>query len=200
MVFEQNQKNWKIRTFICRELQVRSRLVHSTCKTSWVRGGWNFKQKIRLKHSTCKTSAGLEQNLHLFRFGRILFSASGPSSVPEIIPDKESEHFYNTVENFPHPKKNYSKITWIGTFCRGGKFSTFGGKFSTLVKFYFRHLDLCVCKFNSKWRKWKFFHFGGKFFTFKNLQKKKNLQNCMNWNILQRGLFHEKSQIFTLFH
>ena len=36
--------------------------------------------------------------------------------------------------------------------------------------------------------------------TSKNLQKKKKfLQNCMNWNILQRELFSEKLEIFPLF-
>ena len=174
------------------------------------------------------------------------------------------------VENSPlrkiSTKKFYSRITWLGTFCRGGKFSTFGGKFSTLVKFVFRHLDLRVSQFASQmedvenfppkvenfplqknflekkifipkshelehsaeveifpllvekfplWRnfvfgfwtlafatfepkyaKWKFFHFGGKFSTFKNFFF---LQNCKNWVILHRKVFSEKSEIFPLF-
>ena len=50
-------------------------------------------------------------------------------------------------------KKFFCRIAWIGTFCRGRKFSTFGGKISTLVKFYFRHLDLRVCQISSPMEK-----------------------------------------------
>ena len=174
------------------------------------------------------------------------------------------------VENFPLPKKNfYSKITWIGTFCRVGKFSIFIGKTSTLVKIFSLFWTSKRAQIQSKWRNWKFFHFGGKFSTFKNLQKKKFfcriawigtfcrgrkfstfggkistlvkfcfrhldlrvcqisspmdkiglfstlvenfplwkickkktffLQNCMNWVILHRKVFSEKSEIFPLF-
>ena len=48
-------------------------------------------------------------------------------------------------------------------------------------------------------KNWNFFHFGGKFSTFKKLQKKKLFQNHMNWVILHRKVFSEKSEIFPLF-
>ena len=77
------------------------------------------------------------------------------------------------VENFPLPKKNfYSKITWIGTFCRVGKFSIFIGKTSTLVKIFSLFWTSKRAQIQSKWRNWKIFHFSGKFSTSKNLQKK----------------------------
>ena len=94
------------------------------------------------------------------------------------------------VENFPlwWKKKFYSKIKWIGTFGRGGKFSTFGGTFFTLVEICFWHPDLRVCQILAQIEEvenfplwWKIFHF----------QKKKLFQNHMNWNILQRWkIFH----------
>ena len=107
---------------------------------------------------------------------------------------------FSTSKNLQ--KKNFfCRIAWIGTFCRGRKFSTFGGKFSTLVKFYFRHLDLRVCQISSPKEKLEFFPLWWKIFHLQKCAPKKNffLQNCMNWNILQRELFSEKSEIFPLF-
>merc|ERR1712030_89016 len=58
--------------------------------------------------------------------------------------------------------------------------------------FVFGFWTFAFAKFEPKDAKWKFFHFGGKFSTFKKLQKKFFfLQNYMNWNILQRSkIFH----------
>ena len=66
--------------------------------------------------------------------------------------------------------------------------------------FVFGFWTFAFAKFEPKDAKWKFFHFGGKFSTFKKLQKKKFLfQNHMNWVILHRKVFSEKSEIFPLF-
>ena len=51
--------------------------------------------------------------------------------------------------------------------------SIFIGKTSTLVKIFSLFPTSKRAQIQSKWRNWKFFHFGGKFSTFKNLQKKK---------------------------
>ena len=94
---------------------------------------------------------------------------------------------FSTSKNLQ--KKNFfCRIAWIGTFCRGRKFSTFGGKFSTLLKFYFRHLDLRVCQISSQKEKLEFFQLWWKIFHLQKCAPKKKffLQNCMNWNILQR--------------
>ena len=94
---------------------------------------------------------------------------------------------FSTFKNL-QKKKFFCRIAWIGTFCRGRKFSTFGGKFSTLVKFYFRHLDLRVCQISSPKEKLEFFPLWWKIFHLQKCAPKKKffLQNCMNWNILQR--------------
>ena len=46
-------------------------------------------------------------------------------------------------------------------------------KFPLWQNFVFGFWTLAVAKFEPKYAKWKFFHFGGKFSTFKKLQKKK---------------------------
>ena len=96
---------------------------------------------------------------------------------------------FSTSKKFSRKKNFYSKITWIGTFCRGGNFSTFGGKISTLAKFCFRVLDLSVCHFWAQICKVEIFPLSNFFF----------LQNCKNWVILHRKVFSEKSEIFPLF-
>ena len=102
--------------------------------------------------------------------------------MPSLIPNVESGKFSTSKKIF------YSKITWIGTFCRGGKFSIFIGKISTLVKIFSLFWTSKRAKIQSKWRNWKIFHFGGKNLPFQKSTKKKIfLQNCMNWNILQRS-------------
>ena len=111
-------------------------------------------------------------------------------------PERKKWKIFHFGEKFStSKKKNSSKITWIGTFARGGKFSTFGGKFSTLVKFVFWHQDLRVCQVSARMEEvenfplwWKIFHL-----------KKKIFQNYMNWNILRRGKFSDKSENFPLF-
>ena len=68
------------------------------------------------------------------------------------------------------------------------------------MKFYFRHLDLRVCQISSPMEKLEFFPLWWKIFHFQKLANKNFvMQNCMNWNILQRELFSEKSEIFPLF-
>ena len=67
-----------------------------------------------------------------------------------------------------------------------------------LGEIIFRHLDLRVCKI------WAPYEGSGNFSTLVEnfpLHKKDCfwLQNCMNWNILQRRLFSEKSENFPLF-
>ena len=56
---------------------------------------------------------------------------------------------------------------------RGGKFSHFGGKCSTLVKFYFRYLDLRVCQISSPIEKLEIFPLWWKIFHFQKSAKKK---------------------------
>ena len=103
----------------------------------------------------------------IFHFGEILFLASGPSSMPNFSPNKGSGKFSTLVENFPLPESSkkkffYSKITWIGTFCIGDffpinrkifHFSDFGQNSEIL----FIRAYKCA-KFQTDWRRWKFFH------------------------------------------
>ena len=81
---------------------------------------------------------------------------------------------FSTSKKFSRKKNFYSKITWIGTFCRGGNFSTFGGKISTLAKFCFRVLDLSVCHFWAQICKVEIFPLWWKIFHFQKVAKKKN--------------------------
>ena len=108
---------------------------------------------------------------------------------------------FSTSKKFSRKKNFYSKITWIGTFCRGGNFSTFGGKISTLAKFCFRVLDLSVCHFWAQICKVEIFPLWWKIFHFQKVAKKKKFlfQNHMNWVILHRKVFSEKSENFPLF-
>ena len=157
---------------------------------------WNILQRWKIFHFWWK----------IFHFGEIFFSASGPSRLPNCIPEGRCGNFSTLVENFPlrkiSKKKNfYSKITWIGTFCRGGNFSTFGGKFSTLAKFCFRVLDLRVCQIWAQRCKVENFPLWWKIFHFQKVAKKKKFlfQIHMNWVILHRKVFSEKSENFPLF-
>ena len=99
---------------------------------------WNIPQRWKFFHFQWKN----------FHFGEILFSGPGPQRLPLLSPNMQSGKFSTFVENFPLSKsckkKFFCRIARIGTFCRGRKFFTFGGKFSILVKFYFRLLDLRV--------------------------------------------------------
>ena len=129
---------------------------------------WNILQRWKIFHFWWK----------IFHFGEIFFSASRPSRLPNCIPEGRCGNFSTLVENFPlrkiSKKKNfYSKITWIGTFCRGGNFSTFGGKFSTLAKFCFRVLDLRVCQIWAQRCKVENFPLWWKIFHFQKVAKKK---------------------------
>merc|ERR1712030_192250 len=76
------------------------------------------------------------------------------------------------VENFRLQFFFFCRIARIGTFYRGAK------------NFFFKkcHPSRGILKVENF-----------------PLQKKKILQNCKNWNILQRELFFEKSEIFPLF-
>ena len=70
-------------------------------------------------------------------------------------------------------------------------------KFPLWRNFVFGFWTLAFATFEPKYAKWKFFHFGGKFSTFKKFFF--FLQNCKNWVILHRKVFSEKSEIFPLF-
>ena len=157
---------------------------------------WNILQRWKFFHFWWK----------IFHFGEFFFSATRPSRLPNLSPKMQSGNFSTLVENFPLSKsckkKNFfCRIAWIGTFCRGRKFSTFGGKISTLVKFYFRHLDLHVCQISSPMEKFGIFSTLVENFPLSKTCKKKKIlfQNHMNWVILHRKVFSEKSEIFPLF-
>ena len=78
-------------------------------------------------------------------------------------------------------------------------FSTFGGKFSTSVKFCFWNPDLRVCQISAQIKEVDNFPLWWKIFHFQKVPKKKFLfQNHMNWNILHRWLFSDKSENFPL--
>ena len=108
-----------------------------------------------------------------------IFHSSGLPSVPKFSPNEEIGKFSTLVENSPLPKickkKFFCRIAWIGTFCRGRKISTFGGKFSTLVKFYFQHLDLRVCQISSPIEKLEFFPLLWKIFHLQKCAPKKKI-------------------------
>ena len=78
-------------------------------------------------------------------------------------------------------------------------FPLFGGKFSTLAKIDFRHLDLHVWLMWTQMREVENFPLWWKIFHFQKIKKKKLFQNNMNWVILHRKVFSEKSEIFPLF-
>ena len=112
--------------------------------------------------------------------------------------------FSTLVENFPlsktcKKKKNFCRIAWIGTFCRGRKFSTFGGKISTLVKFYFRHLDLRVCQISSPMEKLEFFPLWWKIFHFQKLAKKNFFAELHELEHSAEGTFFRKIGNFSTF-
>ena len=114
--------------------------------------------------------------------------------MPSLIPNVESGKFSTSKKKILFQ----NHMNW--DILQSWKIFYFYWKISTLVKIFSLFWTSKRAQIQSKWRNWKIFHFGGKFSTSKNLQKKKFfLQNCMNWNILQRELFSEKSEIFPLF-
>ena len=112
--------------------------------------------------------------------------------MPSLIPNVESGKFSTSKKKFLFQ----NHMNW--DILQSWKIIYFYWKISTLVKIFSLFWTSKRAQIQSKWRNWKFFHFGGKFSTFKNLQKKKFfLQNCMNWNILQRSkIFHFWWKIF----
>ena len=128
----------------------------------------------------------------------IFFSATRPSRLPNLSPKMQSGNFSTLVENFPLSKsckkKNFfCRIAWIGTFCRGRKFSTFGGKLSTLVKFYFRHLDLRVCQISSPMDKIGIFSTLVEKFALSKIKKK-----TFFLQLFESGKFSTKVENFPL--
>ena len=144
--------------------------------------------------------------LEKFHFSGFFFHSSGLPSVPKFSPNEEIGKFSTLVENSPLPKickkKNFfCRIAWIGTFCRGRKFSTFGGKFSTLVKFYFRHLDLRVCQISSPKEKLEFFPLWWKIFHLQKCapKKKKFFAELHELEHSAEGTFFRKIGNFSTF-
>ena len=144
--------------------------------------------------------------LEKFHFSGKFFHSSGLPSVPKFSPNEEIGKFSTLVENFPLPKickkKNFfCRIAWIGTFCRGRKFSTFGGKFSTLAKFYFRVLDLRVCQIWAQRCKVEIFPLWWKIFHFQKVAKKKNFYSKITWigSFCIEKFFPKNRKIFHFF-
>ena len=144
---------------------------------------WDILQSWKIFHFDWKN----------FHFSENFFTLLDFQACPNSVQMKKLENFplWWKILHFQKSakkKKFFCRIAWIGTFCRGRKISTFGGKFSTLVKFYFQHLDLRVCQISSPIEKLEFFPLLWKIFHLQKCapKKKKFLQNCINWKILQR--------------
>ena len=77
------------------------------------------------KSHELKHSAEVENFSHWW-----LFLTSAPTSVPNSGPPRQSDNFSTLVKNYPLKKikkrkfQKPMKITWIGTLCKGEKFST----------------------------------------------------------------------------
>merc|ERR1712030_246389 len=61
---------------------------------------WNILQRWKFFHFWWK----------IFHFGEILFSGSGPSRLPNLSPEMQSENFSTLVENFPLSKSCKKKF------------------------------------------------------------------------------------------
>merc|ERR1712030_114891 len=150
------------------------------------------KKKFISKSHELEHSAEVEN----FPLWRIFFSASRPSRLPNCIPDGRCRNFSTLVENFPPrkiSKKNIiPKSHELEHSAEVEFFPLLVENFPLWRNFVFGFWTFMFAKFEPKDEKWKFFHFGGKFSTFRKLQKKNFfLQNYMNWNILQRSkIFH----------
>ena len=103
---------------------------------------------------------------------------------------------FSTSKKFSRKKNFYSKITWIGTFCRGGNFSTLVENFplskSCKKKNFYSKItwigSFCIEKFFPKNR--KFFHF------FQKLENSANLFiRAYSWTKFQRKIFSQKMGI-----
>ena len=75
----------------------------------------------------------------VFHFGGFFCFASDATYVPSLIPNGESGALSTFVKNSPVQKKYSSKIKWMGTFSRVGKYFHIGKK-------KILHRDLHVCQ------------------------------------------------------
>ena len=140
---------------------------------------WNILQRWKIFHFWWK----------IFHFGEIIFSASRPSRLPNCIPEGRCGNFSTLLENFPLRKIKKKKKKIIPK-SHELEHSAEVEKFPLWWIFFFGIWTFSFAKLHPRRKMWKFFHFGGKFSTSKNFQKKKILfQNHMNWNILQRWKF-----------
>ena len=118
------------------------------------------------------------QRWKFFHFGGFFFSASRPSRLPNCIPDGRCRNFSTLVENFPlrkisKKKKIIPKSHELEHSAEVEIFPLLVENFPLWRNFVFGFWTFAFAKFEPKDAKWKFFHFGGKFSTFKKLQKQK---------------------------
>merc|ERR1712001_505732 len=112
----------------------------------------------------------------IFHFGEIIFSASRPSRLPNCIPEGRCGNFSTLVENFSlrkisKKKKIIPKSHELEHSAEVEIFPLLVENFPLWRNFVFGFWTFAFAKFEPKYAKWKIFHFGGKFSTFKKLQK-----------------------------
>ena len=157
---------------------------------------WNILQRWKIFHFWWK----------IFHFGEIFFLTSRPSRLPNCIPEGICGNFSTLVENFPlrkiSKKKKFlfqNQMNW--NILQRWKFFHFWWKIFHFGEILFSGSGpLRLPNLSPKMQSGKFSTLVENFPLSKSCKKKNFLfQNHMNWVILHRKVFSEKSENFPLF-